>query len=369
MLSIAGFTQDRGACTRLRIWQPLRKIGMLGLAKTHAIELSDGDPTEIIEDSDVVVFGRAAGENVDRVMENIWSKGKKIVFDQDDNFMDIQPMSPHYKDLGIMPVNMESPTGKVMEMWVDGKNGFDLKRSRRIRSDMIEVVRKADAMTVTTEPLRKEYARFNDNVYVVPNCLDFSIWDRQPIRRIDNDEIRILYTGASNHLEDFLYIRDQLVEIQKAYKKVKLVFVGMDWKHPGNNLDYSRVEVQPWTDFIAYPYLLKTLCCDIGLAPVTVNKFNDCRSSLKWMEYSALGLATIASNWGSYKRDVRDGETGLLVDSQDDWERAIVRLVENPEERKKLAENAYKEVKAKHNLDFTVDRWMEVFNKTKGDGK
>jgi len=364
VLKITGFTQDRGACTRLRIWQPLKKIGRLGLADVATVECGD-DPEERLKETDIVVFGRAAGDNVNRIVKKFKEWKVKIVFDLDDNFFEISPFSPHYQSLGVMPVNRENPDGSVDEIYVDGKRGFDVKKGRKIRGDMIDVIRAADMVTVSTEPLRKEYKRFNDNVVVVPNCLDFTIWDREPIERTD-DRIRILYTGASNHVDDFLMVRDALREIQKKYEKVWYTFVGTNWDIFGGGIDYSRAEIYEWLDYAAYPYWLKSICADIGIAPVTETKFNDCRSELKWMEYSALGVPTIASNWGSYSRGIKDGETGLLVKNPDDWEQAISRLVEDATLRKKLSTNAYKEVRKIHNLDFVVDKWMDVFNNVHG---
>ena len=358
---ITGFTHDRGACTRLRIYQPLKRIAELGLAETHTLELSDADPDSVVRKSDIAVMGRAAGGRAMEFVTKLQMDGKKVVFDLDDNYQDVTPMSPHYKQLGIMPVNLETEDGRSVNMWEDGKDGFELKKNRQIRRDFAEITRAAACITVTTEPLKKVYQRFNDYVHVVPNAIDFRIWNYMPLKHT-GDSIRILYTGAANHQEDFLYIRDPLKEIHEKYRNTTIVFVGTDWRHLRSNLDYDRVEVHPWVDFSAYPYLLKSLACHIGLAPITESDFNNCRSALKWMEYSALKIPTVASDFGPYKRKMKDGETGLLVTEQDEWFKAMSLLIENEDMRENLGGNAYREVKARFNLDFVVDKWMSVYN-------
>ena len=360
-MHITGWTQDRGACTRIRIWQPLKRIARLGLAEVHLLELSDDNPDGIIDKTDIALIGRTAGPNAVSVIKRLQSKGKKVVYDLDDNYMAIHPLSPHYKSLGIMPVEMLSADGKTATpMWVDKVRGFDLRRNRDVRKAFPEILRTVDAMTVTNEQLQKIYSRFNDNVFVTPNAIDFREWGGA-ISKHPGKDVRVLYTGAANHQEDFLWVRKPLEELQKKHDNVTIVFVGTDWKHMGNDLDYNRVEVHAWVDIDAYPYLMKSLACHIGIAPISESSFNDCRSELKWMEYSALKMATVATNYGPYKRSMVDGKTGLLVMEQDEWLDALSTLVEKPRLRNMLGRNAYREVWRKHNLDFVVETWMKVF--------
>ena len=357
---VVGMANDPGACTHIRIKQPLRKIKALNLAEVDLIEGPDEATPDRCKKADVVVMGRAFSEGVIRIIKQIQEWGSRVVFDLDDNFFDISPYSPHYKQLGIMPIDMNHPDGRSLNMWKDGDNGFSVKNNRKIRKDFIDVIRIVDCITVTTEPLRKEYARFNDDVRIVPNAIDFDIWEKPPIR-YDREGVRLLYTGAANHQEDFMFIKDVLKDLQDKYKQLTIVFVGTDWKMLKNELDYSRIEVHPWVPIDAYPYLLKSLCCDIGIAPISKTKFNDCRSALKWKEYSALKMATVATDHGPYKRAIINGN-GLLADSKDNWMASLSKLMEDKELREKMALNAYKEVKKNYNLDFIADSWMEVFN-------
>ena len=360
-MRIAGFTNDNGACTSIRIRQPLTRIKSLGLADVDLIDTTGEDTPERCKKADVIVLGRAFSQGIVNIINQIHVWGGKVVFDLDDNFFDISPYSPHYKQLGIMPINLDHSDGRSVKMWEDGVNGFSVKNNRQIRKDFVDVIRIVDCVTVTTEPLRKEYARFNDNVRVVPNAIDFDLWEKPPIR-YEKEGVRLLYTGAANHQEDFMFIKDVLRGLQDKYPKLKIVFVGTNWKMLQNGLDYSRVETHPWVGIETYPYLMRQLCCDIGIAPISKTKFNDCRSALKWKEYSALKMATVATDHGPYARAIRHRETGWLADTKQEWFNALSLLIENPELRERTALNAYKEVKKKYNLDFVVDDWMGVFS-------
>ena len=359
-MKIAAMAQERSACTTIRIKHPAEKIAELKLAEVHVVGRGDPDTDRAVKESDVVFLGRAGGNDLVAMIKTLKAHGKKVVYDLDDNMFDISPISPHYKDFGIMPVEFDAEGGGKGILWQNGQGGFDVLRNRKMRKSFIEIIRAVNCVTVTTEPLAKIYRRMNDNVRVVPNSLDFGVWEKPPICR-EGDEVRLLYTGAANHQEDFMFISTVLADLQKTYPQLKIVLVGMDWNSVQSGIDYSRVEVAGWTDIEAYPYKLQTLCCDIGIAPISKIPFNECRSSIKWCEYSALKMATVATNYGPYKRDMQDGVTGLLVKEKADWKAALSRLIEDVSYRKQLAHQAFKHCKATYDLYYVVDSWFSSF--------
>ena len=363
-MRIAAFCQERSACTTIRIKNPIEKIGRLKLAEVHLIGRADPDTDKAIKGADVVFLGRAGGDSMVKMVETLKGHGKKVVYDLDDNMFNISPLSPHYKDFGIMPVEYDT-NGVPGELWQHGGKGFDVYRNRQMRRAFIEIIRSVSCVTVTTEPLARVYRRMNDNVRVVPNAIDFGVWEKPPIRW-ERDEVRLLYTGAANHQEDWLFVSPVLVELQKAYPKLKIVLMGHDWKNIPNGLDYSRVETHGWIDIEAYPYCLKSLCCDIGIAPISKIDFNDCRSSIKWLEYSALKMATVATDYGPYKRDCSDGVNALLVETQAEWKAALSRLIEDEGRRKEMSSQAFKDCKRRFDLDYVVDEWCAAFTSVTG---
>ena len=359
-MKVAAFCQERSACTSLRIRDPINKGKQLGLFDAHVIGLMDPNTRKAFEECDVMIFGRASNDAALDLVQRAHRAGKKVIYDLDDNMYDVSPMSPHYKDFGTMAIEFDKPDGSPGFLWEDGVAGFDVAVNRRRRAGFTELIRSVDCITVTTPPLVELYKRFNDNVEMVPNSIDFTVWERPPVRW-EKDEVRLLYTGASNHQEDWLFIAPVLERLQKAHPKLKIVLVGTNWRNIKNNLDYGRIEVHGWVDFEAYPYLIKTLCPDIGIAPISSTAFNDCRSSLKWLEYSSLQAVTVASDFGPYKRDMVDGDTGMLVSTPDEWFDALSWAIENDIGRKQIAINAYRHCKANYDLNYVVDEWKNVF--------
>jgi Glycosyl transferases group 1 len=80
---------------------------------------------------------------------------------------------------------------------------------------------------------------------------------------------------------------------------------------------------------------------EIGLAPLTDNPFNRCKSPIKTLDYAALGMAVLASDVPAYRGSLADGPGGMLVGAdQVAWYAAIARLLRNPTVRHGLAEGA-----------------------------
>ena len=100
---------------------------------------------------------------------------------------------------------------------------------------------------------------------------------------------------------------------------------------------------------------------DIGIIPLAANAFNANKSYLKFLEYGAMGMAIICSNGPEYRRVVRHGETGLLVDNKESaWLDALQRVVRSADERQRLAMNALVDVKTAHTLTTTSKQLLQL---------
>ena len=90
--------------------------------------------------------------------------------------------------------------------------------------------------------------------------------------------------------------------------------------------------------------------------------FNRCKSNIKWLEYSACGIAGIYADLPPYNTTIEHGTTGLLAGSNpDQWFSAIDLLIKNPELRRSIAANARRSVLSEYTLKTGAPRWLEVY--------
>jgi glycosyltransferase involved in cell wall biosynthesis len=260
---------------------------------------------------------------------------KKILIEVDDEVIDVPADSPWVKS-GIKP-------GGILE---------NLFR---------EQFKQADGIVVSTDYLKKVYERYNDNVHVIPNAIDFNLWNN-PVTH-GTKKVRIGWAGGANHERDLEIMKEVIPVVLEKNKKAEFLFfngVPEYLKHFGNRVRC----VKKWFNITEYPKGLASLGIDIGLAPLVPNTFNMCKSNLKWLEMSALKTPIVASNVEPYKKSIVQGKSGYLCDSPRDWVDAIDNLINKESLRKRVGLEAYKQAKKEYNLDEVTKKYIKVLEKT-----
>lgn len=217
----------------------------------------------------------------------------------------------------------------------------------------------ADAITTTTKPLLTELAKINSNVYLLPNYMDMKRWDL-PKNINSSSRIRIGWAGSTTHLNDLRYIAPALIKAKMEYPQIDYIFVG---DPRVKELFPFSVECIMGVPFEMWPAKLHSLRLDIALAPLLDTPFNRCKSKIKFMEYA------IAKYPGIYSPTVYrekgnhdfDPKFGIVAEDQDHWYRAIKHLIDYPQRRKEIRENAYNLVKRRYNLEKHAQEWVKVF--------
>ena len=97
----------------------------------------------------------------------------------------------------------------------------------------------------------------------------------------------------------------------------------------------------------------------IGIAPLADTRFNACKSWLKPLEMSALGVPWVASPRAEYERLHRQG-AGILADTPRRWHQELQRLRSSPALREEMTGAGYVLGKA-HHLRLHAWRWLEAW--------
>ncbi len=275
--------------------------------------------------------------------------GKKLVYDIDDNYLDVPESNPVYNDF---------------------KAG---KRNRAILSATFYF---ADALTCSTEPLKKrlqehfrEVHHIEKPIFVIPNMNDVADWQYTPIAR-DEKRIVIGYSGSNSHEDDLKMVLPAIDRLMAKYPNLWFEVVGAIDKNKLHNYfkDFTekhleRVAMVSYTPtFWEYPQHLANQKWDIGIAPLVDTAFTRCKSHIKWMEYSMYQIPTVASRVYPYfmelegRKTITDGETGFLCKTEKEWESKLERLILDKELRQKIGKQSYDHVKQNWQYkDFSVD--------------
>jgi glycosyltransferase involved in cell wall biosynthesis len=216
-------------------------------------------------------------------------------------------------------------------------------------------------MISTTTPILQDiFLKLNKNSVVLPNLIDFDLY---PKLECVKKEIRIGWQGGVSHYEDLYMVAPAIKKIIAKYDNVKFIFCG-DVRFYGlfKDIPKGKLEWHPWVQNVAYPYKLVTLNLDIGLCPLVDNEFNRNKSAIKYFEYSTIGIPTIASNIPPYSSVMVNEENGLLI-ADDNWFKAMERLIKDKGLRNKLSKKAFENVYWNHNADKFAHLWADAFEK------
>lgn len=289
----------------------------------------------------------------------------KIVMDQDDDTFNTSPFSEHYAENGIKELKIIHE-GKLIHEWKNGVN-MNLKENMKRIDGIKRALSSVDMVTTTNEHLAKIFREYNDNVKVLPNCVDLTHWNKLDLRRKNTDEIRICWQGGHSHWEDLYLIRDSLKQIANKYSNVKIVMVGYMPTSMEKDFRPEQIEYHDWVDNSAHAYRMATLDIDIAIIPLKDSIFNRSKSTIKWVEFSALKIPAIMSYVPPYDSIPEDKSIFVENNNINGWVRGLELLIENKTLRKDLGEMSREYVNQNFNINTQYLQWVNAFKEVRGE--
>ena len=252
-----------------------------------------------------------------------------------------------------------------------------------------------DYVTTTTEYFKniiKDYFP-EDRIYVFENGISKD--DEQfSIKKNKSDKIRIGLTGGSSHTEDI----KQLLEFpkyltEKQLDEIELVFCGYDTKNAENVVidetgkivdrkpladkdnwwvqtenkfkqevkHYKRIESK---DIMKGEFGKIYDDIDVLLVPLTNNKFNRCKSELKFIEAGFTNTAVISSKVIPYSNFGVNEEDCLFVKepTPQAWAKAIKKILRDKDLLKKITDINCVRVKYSRSLEDITEKRYKFFS-------
>lgn len=229
-------------------------------------------------------------------------------------------------------------------------------------TDLRRILHVADVVTTPSEPLAAALrAQGAHDVRVIPNAIHPPDWpSADPAMRPPSEgPLRLLLAGTASHEADYAAIEPALLRVLERHAgRVTLHVWGASPAglrgHPGVHVD----DAYEWT-YRRYAARLCEAAVDLALVPLEANAYNDAKSAIKWLEFSAAGIPGVYADRPPYASVVRDGVDGCVA-SPAAFEDAIERLLASPEERRALASAAWRLVRAEHTIVHTAPAWREA---------
>jgi len=317
----------------IRLLSPLTSEALAGGVEVKLIPASHWHD---IEKGDVCIVQRVAfddQETAEAFVDEIRKQGSRLIVDNDDAFCLMDSSHPDY--------------------YLHDKN-----------SALVYLMHMADATWFATPALAEAYSDHATNPEVMPEAIDPRIWQnyrkkRPPIG--SNKKLRMVYMGTATHDQDFAVILSALDEVAKLRPdSFELTIIGAVTRPPNRRwLQY----VNPPQTATAYPrfarWLLQQPPWDIGLAPLADTPFNNCKSDIKFLEYTAMGVLSVVSDCIAYRASaIKSGGAVLVKNSSNNWRDTFLNLIDDLPQFRHVLDAASEYVSSKRHVSSLAHRQM-----------
>ncbi len=303
---------------------------------------------------DTVIFGRTYPAAYDpiQVMKDYKRRGKRVLYDMDDDF------------------------------WMVAKSNPSLKVSNALKDQYEGQIREADAIITPSLELAKKFRKhFKKPVFICPNGIDFELY--KPRKHDPNQPLTIGYMGAASHWND-LGDTNLMEALEELYKKHDFVFnvyglTGdsieaamymhrkmLEGNYQPENAAYFSAALNFWeklqtlkgrhTPFMPpeiHPFVLSNQDFDIAVAPLELSEFNKGKSNIKFYEYAAVETITLASDVPPYSEEV----SYRAKNTKKDWYNKLEKLIIDKPFRDKLQKQQTEWVKKHRSLEAIGLPW------------
>jgi len=340
-VKILAVPANEGGCAYYRILLPMRK-----LEEKHpddveirynfnpldfneeTKEFSDDPDLSDIEWADVVCCQNIPNHGAPylfRLVQTIKEKNKFFHYDTDDLLTDLYEGHRLYK------------------LYTDNKLN-DLTKFVYNHADLVTVTQRKFAERISQHCTR--------TLAVVKNAIDYDLpcWNA-PWTPRGKGPFRIGWVGGIHHEQDLKQVPSVAMGVNTKIGPENVVwkFFGrppVDEKNPPDWQqdvwdNYTRlltrgVKHKNFGVFNAMPsfaYGFMFTQMDVGIAPLEFNNFNDSKSDIKVAECGRYGIPLVATDCGAYDEQIRNGETGYLVDKtnpRSEWIARLTQLAKDP---------------------------------------
>lgn len=339
MTKILVYPADSAGCGHFRLIWPgtyapadgEHEVTVLGPKQRDLMLKMDGERVVDVLDvkADVYVFQRLTHRRMADAVSILRSKGVAVVVDVDDDLSSIHPRNPAHDAY-------HPRRGDPYHSWAN------LKRA----------CQDATLVTVSTPALLDVYARHGRG-QVLYNYLPDHYFS---VPRTDSDVVG-WPAVLQSHPDDPSAVGAAVARLTADSGAFRVVgnplgtgaAFGLSQDPPGIPESVSLLD---WPRAVAE--------LGIGIAPLADTRFNACKSWLKPLEMSALGVPWVASPRAEYRRLARHG-VGALADNSRRWYRELDQLRRSAALRQEQSE-AGRAVAERLRLRDHAWRWLEAWD-------
>lgn len=193
---------------------------------------------------------------------------------------------------------------------------------------------------------------YNPNVVVNPTTIDIENHHNRIKEKISSP-ICIGWTGSHSTNKYLEEVSDLMKELSEN-NQVKFLVIS-DIKP---SLKWDGFEFKHWNKSSEIEDLSEI---DIGIMPLTHDKWSEGKCGFKALQYMALGIPALVSPVGVNEEIVDDRVNGFICREASDWKEKILYLKEHPEKCLLMGQAARKKIEERYSVSSNRSNFLLLF--------
>ena len=252
------------------------------------------------------------------------SKAKKVIYDFDDSiFLDSKN---YFKNI------IKSPK----------KFNFLIKNAHHV---------------ILSSPFNLERCKkinLNASVTYIPCSLDTSRFKPIGNNTALNKKVVLGWTGTFSSIPYLNSIRHILIKLKKERDFKLLLITNFDYEF--SEMDLEIIKWDKKTEILDLNKI------DIGLYPIHEDEWSLGKGGLKIMQYMAIGIPGVATNYGTAQNIISHGSNGYLVSKDNEWVDVLKLLIDNKALRNQIGAQALNDLKKNYSYNAVKNLYLNILN-------
>jgi glycosyltransferase involved in cell wall biosynthesis len=345
MMKVLALRADSGGCAKYRVWEPARVVhekysdieikikSGLSVDATQDVKTGLYTVNEITEDVDLIIFQRPLGNYGLSSIYQARRQGIATIVELDDDFENVD------KDNVAWSKIQPEFDSSANYMWLSA------------------AMKESDLVTVSTPALARFESKYG-GVRIIRNYIPEGIFK---ITKTQGITPRIGWTGTTDtHPHDLEVTGGAIANVMKK-TGADICIVG-DGRRVRGQLGMSDAQtmyvtgVQPLKTY--YQSIANNI--DVGIVPLDMTPFNEAKSYLKMMEFSALGIPVVFTPTSENLLLHEEG-IGIPAETPAEWKKAVTSLVENERKRNQMGKKARDIIREKYTYEQHAHEWYDAW--------
>jgi glycosyltransferase involved in cell wall biosynthesis len=237
--------------------------------------------------------------------------------------------------------------------WTRFRNRLTWIKLRNYLANLMKVYQACTVVSDEERLLIEDIVSSHESIHVIPNCVDLA--EYQDID-VETEAMTIIFTGS------FLYHPNYEAMVwftEKVLPLIRAELPDVKVKVTGNNggLDLPDQENITLTGFVddIRPHIAGSW---LSIVPLWTGG----GTRLKILESMALKTPVVATSKGAEGLGVQSDRDILIADTPQDFARNVIRLLREPDTRKKLSINGYKLVSEKYSWSIVMPKFLHIID-------